>query len=143
MLSTVDNATDAILDDWAYWVRDRSSRGRTCQSIECRYRHDAIDEGKRQPRRMVDVEMCRQVEAAITAPNFPRQARVLLVGWYVLRSSRMAICARAHVILHDLEFEVGLAARLAIKSLTNQKNTTTHRIATPTYRDELPGLVPG
>lgn len=127
MLSTVDNIVDAMLDDWAWYVRDRDGRGHRCASIEGRYRRDPVDDdARRTPKRMVDVQQCLQVERTVADPHFPRKGRILLVGWYVLRAPRHAIARHASIPVAELESECGSAARMVINRmrLTHMQNTS-------------------
>ena len=93
---TVDASMDRALEDWGWWVRDRSGSGFRCRSIEGRYRPERVPgDDEREARRVVDERLCLAVERAVCQPGFPSGARAVLKGWYVQRISREKIAAKA------------------------------------------------
>jgi hypothetical protein len=92
----VDANTDKALDDWGWWVRARSVPRYRCRSIEGRYRPERVPgDDERTASRVVDERLCLAVERAVCQPGFPDGARVILKGWYVQRTSREKIAAKA------------------------------------------------
>ncbi len=94
----IDTTMDRLLDDWGWWVSHRDSGGYHCRSIEGRYRPPRVPgDEERNPIRMLDERACLNVERAVSHPEFPHLARVLLKGWYVLRISREKIAGKAGI----------------------------------------------
>ena len=121
----MDNVMICLLDDWAWWVRDRFNHGTRCHSLEGRYLRPVAEEDdvRRQPRRMVDVQQCLAAERAITHPEFPRVARGLLVGWFAKREPRSAICKKCGISSGQFESELDRAADI----LRNRLGKATQR----------------
>ena len=136
---------DALLDDWGWWVRDRASGGSSrCRSIEGRYVGPAVPgDDERQPRRMVDVQLCLAVERAVCHPGFPAQARLILKGWYVLRVSREKIAGRAGIPRAAFECELKRAVNILLNRLDKEKSVYKLSATNPIDRDSYPALMVG
>lgn len=94
----IDTVMDRMLDDWGWWVRDRSGSGYRCRSVEGRYRPERVPgDDERSARRMVDERVCVAVERTICHPAFPKEARIILAGWYVRRDAPGFIAAKAGI----------------------------------------------
>jgi len=94
----IDKAMDRVLDDWGWWVRDRTGSGYRCRSIEGRYRPERVPgDDERDARRLVNEQQCVAVEKTICHPAFPKEARIILAGWYARRDSPGFIAAKAGI----------------------------------------------
>ena len=94
----VDVWMDKVLDDWGWWVRDRKGSGYRCCSAEGRYRPERVPgDDERSARRLVDERQCVTVERTICHPGFPKEARIILKGWYVRRDDPRHIVAKAGI----------------------------------------------
>jgi len=110
---TIDKAMDQVLDDWGWWVRDRSGSGYRCRSIEGRYRPERVPgDDERVAARMVDERQCVAVERTICHPAFPREARIILAGWFVRKDSPGFIAAKAGIPRSWLQDRLAWAMRV-------------------------------
>ena len=107
----IDDALHVRLEDWAWWVADRSRSGYKCLSAEGRYRPERVAE-QLPTRRVVDVHDAATIERVICHPGFPQLYRRMLVGWYVLRASQQQISRRCGVCTTAFDQQMGLAGRI-------------------------------
>lgn len=112
---TVDQVIHDELENWARVVRDPRFVARTCYSAEGRYRPVAAKDDRERAMTAMpapDVHAGLLAERVICSPLFPRLARAMLIGHYVLRADRRQVCRRCAVPLTDFDCEIGRAARI-------------------------------
>lgn len=121
----IDEALHVRLEDWAWWVSERTRQGYKCLSAEGRYRPPRVVEHQPAPR-VVDAQDAALIERVICHPGFPAQARGLLVGWYVLRASRSQVCRRCGVTQSAFDQQMGLAGRILKNRLDIESRASLH-----------------
>jgi hypothetical protein len=134
----IEKWLDRLLDDWGWWVRERSGGVCRCRSIEGRYLPPRVaGDEKRVASRLVDVASCIHVERVVCSPGFPVVARGMLKGWYVLRTSREKITGKLGIPRAAFELELERAARMLKNNLDNRLQVSSIIAATnPTDRDK-------
>lgn len=144
----IDEALHVRLEDWAFWVRDRGGHGYRVRSVEGRYKTPP-GSGERPPvtPRKVDSDDAAMIERAISHPEFPRQARDLLVGWYVHLANMHQLCRKCGIGKGQYDERMGWAGRVLrnrldkrekLSTMSANNSTSTDPVSIPCHEAGIP-----